>query len=127
MLQPIVRNLDLGPVFYDLTEDSVLIPDTIAPGRVIEGRQGIQEASSQSAQTSVTQSWVDLLVGNPFERVAQISQGLFVLILQIKIDKSVAKTSANQKLQRQVVDFLFARTVEHPVAVVETLNESVPN
>lgn len=127
VLKPIVRDLNLASVFDDLSENTVLISDTVAPCRIVEGCHWVQKACGQSAQTTVSKSWIDFLIGNSFERITQILKGFFVLFFQVKIGESIGETSTDQELQRQIVNFLFAWAVEDPMAIVEAFNESVSN
>lgn len=48
-VQPIVRNLDLISVDNLLLEDTISISKSIAPSRVVERGERVEETSSQSA------------------------------------------------------------------------------
>jgi len=50
------------PILRDgLLEEPVLVPQPIAPAREVQGCDGVQEARSQAAETSVAQSSIGLL------------------------------------------------------------------
>ena len=125
VLQPIVRNLDLGSIFNDLSEDTILISDTITPCRIIERGHRIQKACSQSSETSVSQGWVNLFLSNSFKRIAKIFQGLLILFLKVKIGQSIGQTPSNQELQRYVIHFFLSGSIKDPMTVIKTLNQPI--
>ena len=49
---PGIRTLDLTAVADLLTEQAVLVVQTVADGRQVQGSQGVDEAGSQTTQTS---------------------------------------------------------------------------
>ena len=64
VFQPVVRNLYLIAVFNLLLEHAVFIADAAAIGRISQGRQGIEEAGCQTAQTAVSKSCIRFLILN---------------------------------------------------------------
>lgn len=53
-IQPVVGNLDLVAVDDLLFEDTITISQTIAPGRVVQACQTVEETGGQTSQTTVT-------------------------------------------------------------------------
>lgn len=63
-VEPVVGNLNLITVDNLLLEDTVAVPQTVAPGWVVEGCKTVQEASSETTQATVAQSSIMLLLNN---------------------------------------------------------------
>lgn len=70
-VEPVVWDLDLVTVDDLLLEDTVSVTQTVAPRGVVERGETVQEAGSQTAQTTVAQSGVVLLLDNVLDTEAQ--------------------------------------------------------
>ena len=71
-IKPVIGYLDLVSINNFLLENTIAVSQTITPSRVIEGRQGVQEASSQSTQTTISKRSIMLLVDNVFDTETEI-------------------------------------------------------
>src|SRR5882762_1968444 len=73
--QPAARDLALFAVGADdLRENTVVIANAVADGRVVQRGQGIEEASRQTAQAAVAEAGVDLLRGDVVEIMTHVAQ-----------------------------------------------------
>jgi hypothetical protein len=61
-VKPVVWDLDLVAVDNLLLEDSVAVAQTVAPGRVVERSKTVKEAGSETAETTVSEGGVVLLL-----------------------------------------------------------------
>jgi hypothetical protein len=73
-VKPVIRYLDLVPVYNFLLENSISIPKTVTPGRVVEGGQTVEETSSKSAKTTVAQCSIVLLSNDILNSEAEVSK-----------------------------------------------------
>lgn len=73
-VQPVVRNLNLVSVNDLLLEDTISVAETVAPSRVVEGGQTIQEAGGQTTETAITKSSIVLLLDYVFDSEAKVLQ-----------------------------------------------------
>jgi len=123
--EPVVRHLHLVAVLDQLLEDAVVVANPVPPGRIVQRRQGVQKACGESAEASVSERCVYLFFIDAFQVVAEVFEGLLVLVFEVEVDERVLQAPSNQKLQREVIDLFGARPVEGPVGVVEALNQPV--
>lgn len=77
-VQPVVRDLYLIPVDDLLLEDTVSISQTVAPGGVIQGGQGVQETRSQATQPTIAQGRIMLLLNDILDAETQILEALYI-------------------------------------------------
>lgn len=61
-VEPVVWHLDLVAVDDLLLEDTVAVPEAVTPGRVVEGSQTVEEAGSETTETTVSESSIVLLL-----------------------------------------------------------------
>lgn len=126
-VQPVVRHLDLVPVDNLLLEDSVAVPQTVAPGGIVETRETVEEASRQTAETAVAQRSIVLLRDDILDAEAELGEtsccaivncqrvpetgspllwsqltGSHVLLANVQ--HGIVEGPAHQELQAQVVD-----------------------
>lgn len=73
-IEPVVWNLDLVPVDDLLLEDAVAVAQAVAPGRVIERGQAVEEAGSQTTEASIAQGSVVLLFDDVLDAEPEIAQ-----------------------------------------------------
>ena len=59
--------------------------------------------------------------------ISKIFKGGFIFFLDVEVVQCVLKASSYQEFQGEVVNLFGARTVEGPMSVVETLDQSVSN
>ncbi len=91
VFQPVIRHLYLITVFNFLFEHTVTVTDAAAISRIVQGCQRIQEAGSQTAQTTVTKSRIRLLVLNDVQVKAQLIQSFFYLVIFCQVDQVVTQ------------------------------------
>ena len=104
--QPVVGQLDLLAVDDLLAEQAVLIADGAAHGGQIQGRQGIHEAGSQTAQAAVAQRGFGLFLQHGVDVDAQLVDGGLVLLGGTQVQDIGVQAAAHQELHRQVVQAL---------------------
>jgi len=73
-VKPVVRNLDLITIDNLLLEDAIAITQAVTPGRIIQARKTVQEASSKSTQASVAQRGVVLLLDDILDPEPKVRQ-----------------------------------------------------
>lgn len=62
LLKPEVWNLDLLPIFDELLENSIIVPNSVAPRRQFKGGHRVKEAGSKSTKASVAEASIGLLL-----------------------------------------------------------------
>ncbi len=94
---PVIRGFHLLAVGKGLTEQAVLIVQTIADRRLAYRRHGVQEAGRQTPQAAVAKRRVDLL----FQQVGQVNvvrvQHIAHLLIPAQVKQIVAGQTANQE------------------------------
>jgi hypothetical protein len=73
-IKPVVRHFDLIPIDNLLLENTISVPQAITPGRVVEGGQAVQEASSQSTKTAVSEGSIVLLTNDVLNTESEFSK-----------------------------------------------------
>jgi hypothetical protein len=73
-VQPVVGDLNLVAINDLLLENTISISKTVAPGGEVERCKTVEEASSQSAETTVAQSCVVLLADDILDSEAKIGK-----------------------------------------------------
>lgn len=73
-VEPVVRDLDLITVDDLLLENAITVPQTVAPCRVIKGGETVEEASSKTAQTTVSESGIILLLDDVLNAETKITE-----------------------------------------------------
>ena len=73
-VEPVVRNLHLVSVDDLLTEDTVAVAESVSPCWVVERGERIEEASSETAETSVSESSVAFLFDDVFHVEAELGK-----------------------------------------------------
>lgn len=63
-VQPVVRDLHLIPVDDLLLEDAIPVPQSVAPGGVVQRRQGVQETCRQAAEATIPKRGIMLLLND---------------------------------------------------------------
>ena len=69
--KPEIRDLDLAAILDDLFEDTVVVTDAVAPSWVVQGGHGVQKTGCETAQATVSQSSVGLLLVDGFQLIAK--------------------------------------------------------
>lgn len=73
-VQPVVGHFHLVAVNDLLLENTIAVAETVAPGRVIEGGQTVEEASGEAAEATVAQSGIVFLLDNVLDPEAKIGE-----------------------------------------------------
>ena len=105
-LEPGVGVFDLPAVFEVLAEHPVVVTQAVTVGGVVEGRQRIEEARCQPAETAVAETGVRLLFDDGVEVEAEHLHRLASGAEQAGGHEVVAHQPAEEVLHRQVVDHL---------------------
>ena len=93
--QPVIRHLMLVSVHDLLFEHTIVVMDTCTIGRIAKGGQRIQEAGSQSTQTTVTKSRIRLFILNGIDVVTQFIQCLFYRIIGAQVDQVIPQCTTH--------------------------------
>ena len=104
VLAPGVWALDLTTVADFLTEQTVFVVNAVTDSRHVQSSQRVDEASSQTTQTTVTQRHVWLFFTQIGDVDAQILESLAAHFVQREVMQVVGSQTAHQELGRQVVD-----------------------
>ena len=126
MRQPGFRQFDLPAVGNLLAEQAMRVADAVTIGRYIDGCHRFHETGGQSAKPAIAQRCIRLQFRHRFERHIERVQRVGHVLQQAHIRYRITQQSADQELQRQVVDPLalaviglaggFHPPVDDPVA-----------
>ena len=106
--EPLVGGLDLAAVNDLLFKQAVAVAHAVAVAGNALGCHGIQEACGQTAQATVAQSRVGLLVLDDGQVKAHVVERLGDHVAHAKVEQIVVEQAADQKLDREVVHALLA-------------------
>eukprot|EP00958_Prasinococcus_capsulatus_P021983 scaffold3052_cov389-Prasinococcus_capsulatus_cf.AAC.7 len=81
LFEPVLWVLHLTAVAETLSEQAVLVPNSVAVCGIVLRRQGVQEAARQPPQPTVAQGCVLLLAHDVFQLISQRAQCCLILIL----------------------------------------------
>ncbi len=111
VLEPGVGLFHLPALFEALAEHPVVVAQTVAVGRVIEGGERIEEAGREAAEAAVAEPGVRLLLDDGVEIEAEHLHGLPRGVEEAGGDEVVEQEPAEEVLHRQVVDHLRLHSV----------------
>ena len=106
VLEPVVRFLDLAAVHDLLAEDAVVVAEPVAHAGEVQRRHRVDVARGETAKAAVAESRVGLVVSQAVPVDAVFLQRLAAELVGLQVDDVVAEKSANQELERHVVDAL---------------------
>ena len=106
--EPLVGGLDLAAVDDLLLKQAIAVAHAVAVAGNALGCHGIQEACGQTAQATVAQSRIGLLVLDDGQVKAHVVERLGDHVAHAKVEQVVVEQAADQKLDREVVHALFA-------------------
>ena len=106
--EPLVGSLDLAAVNDLLLKQAVAVAHAVAVAGDALGCHRIQEARGQTAQATVAQCRIGLLVLDDGQVEAHIVERLGDHVAHAKVEQVVVEQAADQKLDREVVHALFA-------------------
>ena len=104
--EPVVRLLELEAVLYLLSEDSVVVSDSITEGGDLQSGHGVKETCSESAEASVSETCIGLHVRKLLIGVTQVLEGLAYLVVESHVGDVVGHGTAHEEFQGQIVDAL---------------------
>ena len=108
MGEPLVGGLDLAAVDDLLLKQAVAVAHAVAVAGNALGCHGIQEACGQTAQATVAQRRIGLLVLDDGQVEAHVVERLGDHVAHAKVEQVVVEQAADQKLDREVVHALLA-------------------
>lgn len=79
-VKPVIRHFNLIAIDDLLLEDSVSVTQTVTPGGEIKRSQAIQEAGSQTTQTTVSESGIVLLADDILNAESEIGESSWVTV-----------------------------------------------
>ena len=106
--EPLVGCLHLAAVDDLLLKQAIAVAHAVAVTGDALGCHGIQEARCQTAQASVAQSRIGLLVLDDGQVEAHVVERLGDHVAHAKVEQVVVEQTADQKLDREIVHALFA-------------------
>ncbi len=106
VLEPVVRLLNLVAVDDLLPEHAVVITDAAPVRRIIQRRQRIKEAGSESSETSVAKRRIRLLILDCIDVKAKLAQRLCHLFVCAKVDCIISECTPHQKFHGKINQFL---------------------
>ena len=106
--EPLVGGLDLAAVDDLLLKQAVAVAHAVAIAGNALGCHGIQEARCQTAQATVAQRRIGLLVLDDGQVKAHVVERLGDHVAHAKVEQIVVEQAADQKLDREVVHALLA-------------------
>ena len=95
------RALDLRSVANHLPENAVLVPQTVADGRVLQRRERVDEAGREPTESAVAEPGIRLLLDHCVEIPTLLLQGTAYDRVRTEIHHVVAQRAAEKKLHRQ--------------------------
>ena len=72
VLEPVVGHFNLFAVLDHLLEDTVIVADTVSPGGDLKRGQTVEETSGETAETTVAEAGVALLIVEVLKLVADV-------------------------------------------------------
>lgn len=141
-VKPVVGHLDLVAVDNLLLEDTVPVPQAVAPGGKVEGSKTVEEAGGQSTEATVSEGSVVLLLNDILDAEAEVVKTSYALlapflpadryaaltlgnILQSDVEHGIVEGTAHEKLQREVVDTLSVDEGLALLGLVPLLDQTV--
>ena len=106
--EPLVGGLDLATVDDLLLKQAVAVAHAVAVAGNALGCHGIQEACGQTAQATVAQRRIGLLVLDDGKVKTHVVECLGDHVAHAKVEQVVVEQAADQKLDREVVHALLA-------------------
>ena len=101
---PCVGLLDLLAVADFLAEQAIFIVDAVAESGHAECRQRVEKAGGEPSKTAVAQRRVDLGLLDLVRVEAELAQHAAAIVQQAKVDEVIDERTANQELERQIVE-----------------------
>ena len=123
--QPVIRLFFLFAVHNLLAEHAVFVTDAHTRCRKFERCHGVEEASCQTAKTSVAKPCVHFLFAEFFERHADFVKSFRHGAFDVEVQHGVAERTANQKFEREVIDALDVFFVIGVLRLDPTVNKTV--
>ena len=97
-VEPVVWHLDLVAVDDLLLEDTVAVPEAVTPGRVVEGSQTVEEAGSETAETTVSESSIVLLLDDILDSEAEVGETSLGYVFLADVEHGVVESTAHEEL-----------------------------
>jgi hypothetical protein len=91
-VKPVVRNLNLVAINNLLLEDTISVSQSISPSWVVERSQGIEEASSQSTEATISKCSIVFLVDDILDSETQIRKALYSIVSICIISAELGKS-----------------------------------
>src|SRR5687768_7295442 len=103
---PVVGFLVLIAVDERLFEETELVVDAVAETWIVEGRQRIQEAGRQAAETAVPERGIGLEIDDVVDVFTELREDAASLVIESEVRESVAERPSHEELHGEVVDTL---------------------
>ena len=125
VFQPVIRYFHLITVFDLLFEHTVTITDTTSVSSVTKRSKGIHKTCSKTAQTTVSECRIRLLVFDHIQIKSDFIQCFFYFLVCGQIDQVVTEGTTHQKLHRHVIYHLRIFFVERLLGSKPVVNDNI--
>src|SRR5713226_10515962 len=102
---PTVRLLNLVTIIDLLAKEPEFVVDAVGVTGHTHGRERIQRARCQAAQTTIAKSGIDLLVKQQLQVDSVSRQKFAAMINNAEVKKIVLQRAAYQVLKREIIKF----------------------
>lgn len=75
-VKPIVRNFNLVSVNNFLTEDAVAVTKSVAPGRIVQSCERVEETSGKTTKATVAQCCISFLLDDVLHAESKVTETL---------------------------------------------------
>src|SRR5262245_25500630 len=110
-----------------LPEQSVIVIDAVSVSGKTKGGKRVEQACSETAQTSVTERGVGLRFDCKIQIPVEAFQCIRAHIVQIQVAEIVFERSADEKLERKVINTFRVGLGKAVLSCKETVNQVLPD
>lgn len=123
--EPVVWNLNLESVNNVLFEDTVIVPESVTPSWEVKSGHGVQEASGESSQTTISKTGVFLIIDHLVKTETELIELGSEVLFDAEIEKGVLESSSEQVLDTEVVNSLRVLAGDSALSLVPKLDKSI--
>jgi hypothetical protein len=115
----------LDAVLDDLAEQAVVVADAVTPARQAEARHAFHEARGEPTETAVAKRGIGLDRAYPIVIDTEVTERARHDLVQAQIADDIVEQSADQKLQREIIDLLAPPSEARAVSGEPSVNDAV--
>ena len=125
--EPVIRKFFLLAVLDLLVEHTVFVTDAHTHSREFERCHGVEEAGSQTAETTVTEASIHFFFAEFVESHADFIDRFFHSLFHIEVQHGVTERTTDQKFEGKIIDALDVFFVVGFLGLDPTVNQAVTN